>query len=63
MDEWENPNPIMLSKRAAQRGAEEHQAAHIGPKANVPEVPLLHVQSVPGPVVGRGLLDRTLSPS
>lgn len=46
MDEWENPNPIMLSERVAQRSAEEqHRAAHIGPKANVPEVPLAALSS------------------
>lgn len=58
MGEWENPNPIMLSERAAQRSAAqsraEHRAACIGPKANVPEVPLLHVQCVPGSVLWAG---------
>jgi hypothetical protein len=63
MDEWENPNPIiMLSKRAAQRSAEEHQAAHIGPKlvrrryldTTLAASYLVHIQQVPGSDVWAG---------
>lgn len=56
MDEWENPNPIILSERAAQRSAAQSRAPSSShrPKANVPEVPLLHVQCVPGSVMWAG---------
>lgn len=47
------PNNAEREGSAAQRRP-EHRAARIGPKANVPEVPLLHVQCVPGSVLWAG---------
>lgn len=54
MDEWENPNPIMLSERVAQRSAEEHQAAHRAKSQCAGGTPCCTVQQVPARIVWAG---------
>lgn len=64
MDEWENPNPIMLSEKAAQRSAEEHtEQLTSGQKPMCRRYPCSIYSKYLTPLCGRGLLGRTFLPS
>lgn len=64
MDEWENPNPIMLSERAAQRSAAQSRApsssSHRAKSQCAGGTLAACTVCTLVPFCGRGLLGRTL---